>query len=86
MNEDARPPADRMESFYREIEEATDHSAELHDSEVAVTAVGKGDVLTVDLRPALAAGLRYGLVCFDGDAGDTMATLHFKPHEHTADG
>lgn len=74
---------ERMASFSREIEEANEFDAENHGAEVAVTIIEDEDTLSVDLQPALTAGLRYGLVAFDGEAGSNVVTLHFKPQEHT---
>jgi|GEM_PF-3118595 len=75
-----------MDSFAAEADTLEGVTATRHDREVAVTAVGPESDLSVDLRPVLEAAIRYGMVTFDGNAGATEATLHFKPAETVFDG
>lgn len=72
----------RMQGLADELADHSDIQATAHDREVALTVVGDEDARNVDLRPVFRAALRYGLVPFDGSAGNqNVVELHFKTRE-----
>jgi len=74
---------DAMQNFADDVNENLgDATATRHENEVAVSFAGDEETLTVDLEPLFRAGLRYGLVPFDGRAGKSVVELHFREVEH----
>jgi len=71
----------RMDAFAAELDEVRDHDVDCHPSEVAVVAIEDEEKLTMDLQEILQTGHDYSLVAFDGESGESITTLHFKPVE-----
>jgi len=77
----ARTAEDRMDAFAAELDEVQDRDVERYPSEVAVVAVDGEEALSMDLEEILQTGHDYSMVAFDGESGNDVITLHFKPVE-----
>ena len=80
-NVDIRSAEERLDAFAEELSEVQGWDVERHPSEVDVGVLGDEETLTTDLREVLQTGHDYSLVAFDGQFGNSVGTLHFKPVE-----